>query len=387
MKKIGIVTTTRAEYYLLRPLIRDLRKDDLFETIVYVTGTHLAKQYGETVNQIEKDKIKIDYKVPIDFRGCTPKDISGVMVQIQNSFSEIFSQRSLDLLIILGDRFELMPIVIAASLFGISLAHIHGGEVTEGAYDEYIRHSITKFSHLHFTSCEDHKRRVIQLGESPERVFNVGSLGIQNVKHIVPANKREIEEFLNLNINDNFVLVTLHSETKENQEYQKQMVQSLLNALDQVDIKIIFTQGNADQYGELIDSEICNFVKNNSKKAFYFNTLGEKYYFSLIPYLKGVIGNSSSGIIEVPSFNIPVLNIGNRQKGRICSKAIVHCDSSESQILCGIRKILSDGYRKKVVVYKNPYDGDDVSGKILQTIKSFDKFPTAKSFYDLKVSE
>lgn len=382
-RKFAIVTTTRADFDLLYPLIKELEFSKLLEPIVIASGNHFDEDFGMTINYIKSLKVSVAYEVPMRMYGDNASNIIKAMSELQESFNKLFDEikDELEGVILLGDRFELMPIVLASSIHGIPLIHLHGGEVTEGAFDEMVRHSVTKFSELHFTSCEAHKRRVIQLGEQPDNVFDVGSLGVQNIMNMEFLTKKELESDLSIDLSIPTLLVTLHSETLESKEYQEEMVNSLLKVLEGSQFNIIFTKGNVDKNGLVINEKIEKFVDNNDN-CILVSSLGAKRYFSILKHVKGVIGNSSSSIIEVPSFKVPILNIGNRQLGRYCAESIVHTSINEHDIRKNFNKMLSEEHLDLVRSSTNPYDGGNVSSKIACVLESF-SFSRRKKFYDL----
>ena len=383
MRKICVVTGSRAEYGILRGLMKAIKDDPELIIQIIATNQHLSKLQGETYHEIERDGFAIDYKVymaddeALDNANSTAKAISrGV-----SGFADAFDALQPDLLLILGDRYEMLAIASTALIYKIPIAHLHGGEITEGAFDDAIRHAITKMSHLHFTSTEAYRHRVIQLGEQPDRVFNVGALGVENVMKNDFMNIVEIEQSLNFQITDKCFLCTYHPVTLSNMSSETQVL-NLLKALDDyVDYHIIFTYSNSDTNSQIIIKRIQEYVDRNEGRCLFIPSLGQRRYFSTLKYVKAVIGNSSSGIIEVPSFGIPTLNIGDRQKGRIAADSVIQCGYSTEEIKNGLKKVVD----YKSVNIDNPYYKEGSCESILKIIKSYPlDHLVQKHFYDIK---
>ena len=382
MKRKCVVTGSRAEYGILRRLMSAIKECPELELQVIATNQHLSKLQGETYKEIERDGFTIDYKVYMadeeapDNANTTAKAISrGV-----SGFADSFDTLQPDLLLILGDRYEMLAVASTALIYKIPIAHLHGGEITEGAFDDAIRHAITKMSHLHFTSTEAYRKRVIQLGEQPERVFNVGALGVENVLNNDFMNKEEIEKSLNFQITDKCFLCTYHPVTLSNMSSETQVL-NLLEALDDYkDYHIIFTYSNSDTNSQIIIKRIQEYVDRNEGRCMFIPSLGQQRYFSALKYMTAVIGNSSSGIIEVPSFGIPTLDIGDRQKGRIAADSVIHCGYSLEEIKEGLDKVLT--YGKKTI--DNPYYKEGTCDAIMNVIKTYPLGNLVhKHFYDL----
>lgn len=383
MRKICVVTGSRAEYGILKGLMKAILNDPDLTLQVIATNQHLSKLQGETYQEIERDGFMIDYKVYMadddapDNANSTAKSISRGIA----GFSDAFDALKPDMLLILGDRYEMLAVVSTALIYKIPIAHLHGGEITEGAFDDAIRHAITKMSHLHFTSTEDYRQRVIQLGEQPDRVFNVGALGVENVMKNDFMAKEEIEQSLYFQLTDKCFLCTYHPVTLSNMPSESQ-VMSLLKALDDYkDYHIIFTYSNSDTNSQIIIKRIQEYVNQNPDRCIFIPSLGQRRYFSVLKYVKAVLGNSSSGVIEVPSFGIPTLDIGDRQKGRIAADSVFHCGYSTEEIKEGLEKVLS--YKEKNI--ENPYYKEGTCDAIMKVIKSYplDKI-IQKHFYDIK---
>ena len=384
--KILVITGTRAEYGLLKPLIRGIHNSSLFDLQLVVTGMHLSPEFGMTINEIKEDQFPIKKKIEILLSSDSRVGISKSIGLAIISFAEVFEDLNPDLIIILGDRFEIFAAASAAMTCCLPLAHIHGGESTEGVIDEAIRHSVTKMSHLHFVAAENYRKRVIQLGENPNRVFNVGALGIENIKNIDFIDKETLEKNMDFKFGKKNLLVTFHPITLEPKK-SKIYMQNLLDALSmQEETNIIFTYPNADSEGRQLIECINKFCKHNSN-AKSFSSLGQKKYFSCIKYVDGVVGNSSSGLIEVPSFRKGTINIGNRQKGRLRSSSIIDCEPTKEDICNSLDKLFSSEFQQELNKVKNPYGEGKTSLEIINILKSldFDKNILKKSFFDLKL--
>ena len=374
MRRVALVTSTRAEYGIMYRLIDKLSVDKDVDFYLLVTGMHLSDKFGVTKNEITQPVYK---EIDIDIEKEPAYSLALAIEKFYNVFREIKP----DILVVLGDRFEIMGVVQAAMLNNIPVAHIHGGEITEGAIDDAIRHSITKMSHLHFTSCEEYRKRVIQLGENPKRVFNIGSLGVENIKEIQLLSKTDLEESLGFNFAEKNILVTFHPVTLEGDV--KKQFNELLDALNDLkDTNIIITCPNADPGNDEIFELIQKFKLLN-KNIYVYKSLGMRRYLSCLKYVDMVVGNSSSGIIEVPSFKIPTINIGNRQKGRIQAESIINCIPEKNNILSAI----DIAYKKDFSNTINPYEKEDTLENLLKILKNYDlNNIIKKNFYDLNFS-
>jgi len=347
MKKICVVTGTRAEYGLLYWLLKEIEADKELQLQVIVTGMHLSPEFGLTYQTIEKE-FKINKKIEMLLSSDTSVGISKSMGLAQISFAESYDELKPDIVIVLGDRYEIFSAVSVAMICNIPMAHLHGGETTQGAFDESIRHSITKMSHLHFTATEEYKNRVIQLGEHPSRVFNVGGMGIENIKKLKLLSKDEFEKSIDFKLNKKNILVTFHPVTLENSTAKEQF-QQLLDAIDELeDTNIIFTKANSDTDGRVINQMIDEYVTKNSDKSIGFASLGQLRYLSALQYVDAVVGNSSSGLAEVPSFRIGTINIGDRQKGRIKALSVIDCEPKKEEILKAFKEIYSKEFQEKL---------------------------------------
>lgn len=386
--KICVTTGTRAEYGLLKPLMDKIKGDADFTLQLLVTGAHLSPEFGLTYKQIEADGYPIDAKVEMLLSSDTPEGITKSMGLGMVGYADALKQLQPDLLIILGDRYEMLAVALTALIFRIPIAHIHGGEITEGAYDDAIRHSITKMSALHFTSTEAYRKRVIQLGEQPERVFNVGAIGLDNFKSLTLLTKDQLEKELNIRFKKYNYLVGFHPETLSKQSVKEQF-EELLKAIDkQNDSFFIFTKANADTNGRIINQMMERYVQENPDRAVLFTSLGSLRYLSVMKVATAVVGNSSSGILEAPSIPTATINIGDRQKGRIQANSILNCEAKLQEIEGCIDKVKSKEFRHIVVKSINPYGNGNTSQQIMNVLKSLHlRDLSLKSFYDIKANE
>lgn len=389
MKKISILTATRAEYGLLKPVIERFKNDKLFKTEIVVTGAHLSSEFGLTYKEIEEDGFQIDEKIEILLSSDSPSGISKSMGLAMISFADYFASSKPDLLVVLGDRYETLAVVTVAMNQQIPIAHIYGGETTEGAIDEAIRHSITKFSHIHFTSTEDYRKRVIQLGESPDRVFNVGGLGVENIMNEKLLTKDDLMDNLGINKDMPYALVTFHPVTLESDSSEEQIINLLEVCKDYKDMNFIITKANADANGRIINQYIDKYAERyeNIKS---FTSLGLKRYLSAMKYSEVVIGNSSSGILEAPGFKVPTVNIGDRQKGRIQAENILNAEPTKESIKKTVDEACSTEFRNSIRNMTNPYGNGEASELIFNTIKDFlieEKLNLKKVFFDIEVEK
>ena len=384
IRKICVVTGSRADYGLLYWLMREIESIDNLKLQIVVTGMHLSPEFGLTFNQIEQDGFIIDYKVEMLLSSDSGTGISKSMGVGMIGFADAFEGLKPDLLVLLGDRFEIFSAASVATILKIPIAHLHGGETTEGAFDESFRHSITKMSHLHFVSMLDYRHRVIQLGEYPDRVFNVGAIGIDNIKRLSLLSRKDTEESIGFSLGKRNLLITFHPATLE-KSTSKEQFSNLLGALDELEkTNLFFTKTNADTDSRVINKMIDEYVKNHSDKAIAYTSLGQLRYLSVMKHMDGIVGNSSSGLLEAPSFKIGTVNIGDRQRGRIRSESVVDCDSSMESILSSIRKIYSHPFKEKLISIENPYGNGDTSTKIAKTISNYPlENILKKSFYNI----
>lgn len=384
MRKICVITGSRAEYGLLSGLMKRIDESEDLKLQVIATNMHLSPEFGLTYKEIEKDGFVIDKRVEMllssDTSSATAKSVGLGMI----GFADAYEDLRPDLIVVLGDRYEILAAVSAALFFKIPVAHLHGGEITEGAYDDAIRHAITKMSHLHFTSTEEYRKRVIQLGESPDRVFNVGAIGVENIKKGSFLSKEELENSLGFKLGDKSLLVTFHPVTLETCTAREQCDNLLEVLARHPEYRILFTLPNSDTDGRVIIDCIKDFVAKNEDRAIAFKSLGKLRYLSALKYVSAAIGNSSSGILEVPSFGIPTLDIGDRQKGRIAARSVVHCGTSTEEIEQGFRLIFSETIQSASKLRSNPYEKEGATDMIVSQLKTYPlENLIQKSFYNL----
>lgn len=391
-KVVGVLTTTRAEYGILHPLIDKMLKDSFFDVRVLVSGTHLKNEYGNSIQEIESDSIPIAAKIDILSGEDSPYGISVTMGTAIQKFAKYFSENKLDGLVVLGDRYETLSVCIAAMNERIPIIHLHGGETTEGAIDECIRHSITKMSQLHLTATDEYRRRVIQLGENPDRVFNIGSIGVENVLKKRLLSFDELASSLNeiyrgsnkFVLNRPYAVVTFHPVTLENNTAANQVDELIKVVNEHGEISYIFTLANADSGGMVINDKILQCEREN-ENVYVFPSLGALRYLSAVKYASMVIGNSSSGIIEVPSFGIPTINIGDRQKGRVRAKSVIDCYPTREGIANAMTIAKSEQFLGTCAKDNNPYYKANSSENAAKLIKDFlcSGVNIKKVFYDV----
>lgn len=385
MKTIAIITATRAEYGLLFPVIQELRKyesKDLKIELI-VTGTHLIKEYGETIKDIERDGVRIDQIIKIRVASESGLDIALNQAEALRKFAELFNKEKYAAIVVLGDRYETLMFATAASDLHIPVIHLYGGDTTEGAMDESIRHSITKMSYLHFASNEKSRQRIIQLGESPEKVFNFGAPGTDNILSLEKLTKNEALKSVGLG-ECKYAVCTYHPVTLEEGNVRQQII-DFLDALSTFDnYEFIITKSNADQGGSLINDTL-DVEALKHKNMYVFASLGMKRYLSLMKYAEAVIGNSSSGIMEAPLFHIPTVNIGDRQKGRLQAESTINCHPDKDSIVAAVRKAFSVEMKIKCKTIENPYgngkSGEKIARKIIEEINQ--PINLKKHFYDI----
>lgn len=386
MRKICVITGTRAEFGLLSGLMRLIQQSESTTLQVVATNMHLSERYGNTYREIEEEGFAIDYKVPmLDESGADDSTATiKAMSRALAGLADALDASQPDLIVVLGDRFEILCAVEAALIKQIPVAHLHGGELTYGAYDDAIRHSITKMSHLHFTSTEEYRKRVVQLGEQPERVFNVGALGVENIKRVPLMSKEEVERDLNFEIGDKTLLVTYHPVTLSDSNPLED-IQALFDALDEhLEYRVIFTMPNSDTGGQVIAEAIENYAAQHADRVRAYKSLGMRRYLSVMKYCAAVVGNSSSGILETPSFHIPTLNIGSRQDGRLAAKSVYNCGTSKEAISAGLAHILSSEFRAQAAKAKNPYEKEGTAQAIFDVISTYPlEGIIKKQFYNL----
>ena len=383
MRKICVITGTRAEFGLLRPLIELIDKDKNLQLQLIATGMHLSSEFGYTLDEIIAAGFVVDKKVECLLSSDTSVGVSKTIALAISGFADALESLQPDLVVVLGDRTEILGAVIAAGMANIHIAHLHGGETTEGAYDEAIRHSITKFSHLHFTSTEAYRKRVIQLGEQPNTVFNVGAIGLDAIKKLKLLSREEFENSIGLKLKKRNVLITYHPVTLD-KEAPIETFENILQALDELtDTALIFTHANSDKNGRIINKMITQYVNTHKDKAIEFKSLGQLRYLSALQFVDFVIGNSSSGMTEVPAFHIPTINIGDRQRGRICNESVINSNNSLEDIKKSITFALDKQFRETIQQQEMLYGDGTAAEKILKVIKEHTIIPLKKSFYDI----
>lgn len=364
--------------------MKEIQQDDELELQLVVTGMHLSPEFGLTYKQIEQDGFIINEKVEMLLSADTPSSISKSIGLGTIGFADVFSRLEPNLIVLLGDRFETFAAAQTAMIQRIPIAHIHGGELTEGLIDDPIRHSISKMAHLHFTAAEPYRQRVIQMGEQPNRVFNVGAPGIDGIKKMALLEKNELSNALDFNMTS-FFLITLHPITLEN-ETSLYYVENLLNALDKFpDYQLVFTKTNADTEGRVINERIEKYVIENASNSRLYDSLGQARYLSSLKHCSAVIGNSSSGLIEAPVFGKPTVNIGDRQRGRLKADSVIDCGGHFEEIEQAINKALSPEFQKNIQKMNLPYGSGNTTGKIVDIIKNANlENIIKKEFYDIE---
>ncbi|MBA4391142.1 MAG: UDP-N-acetylglucosamine 2-epimerase (hydrolyzing) [Syntrophus sp. (in: bacteria)] len=387
MRKTAVFTSTRAEYGLLKCLIQGIDKSVELQLQLIVSGTHLSADYGMTINEIKADGFKVDESVEMVLSHDTPTGICKSMGLAMIGYGEALIRNSPDILVILGDRYEAFCAAAAAQICRIPVAHIHGGESTEGLIDEAFRHSITKMSHLHFASCEVYRQRIIQLGEAPDRVFNVGALGVENIRRMSFMEHGELAESIGFSLEKPYFLVTFHPVTLEKATSGEQF-QCLLDALDFFpEFNVILTKTNADTDSRVINHMIEAFARERPGRCLAVASLGANRYLAAMKYAAAVIGNSSSGIVEAPCFRIPTVNIGDRQKGRIRAGNTLNCSPDTVSIRRSIDISLSPAFRESLSDISNPYERPDTHSRIVRLIENTDIVGiTTKTFHNIKFS-
>ncbi len=381
-KNICVFTGTRAEYGLLKPLMEEIKKDSELELDVVVSGMHLSPEFGLTYKEIERDGFYVSDRVEMLLSSDTPVGVAKSIGLGIIGYSDALDRLKPEIVVVLGDRFEAMAFALASFTLRIPIAHLYGGELTMGVIDDGYRHSITKLSTLHFTSTEEYRKRVIQLGEEPSRVFNVGALGLDNIKRLRLLKKEEVEERLGVRLKRKNLLITFHPVSVSPKEIERQTIE-LLSALDSLeDALLIFTKANADSGGRKINEIIERYVENSREKAVLFSNMGQLLYLSTMQFVDAVVGNSSSGIIEAPSFKIGTINIGDRQRGRVKAKSVLDCSPDRKSIKKAIEQLYSESFQKELKRVTNPYGDGNAAQKIVEKLKSWNG-TMEKSFYDI----
>ncbi len=385
MTRICVVTATRAEFGLLKPLLEKLLKVPDFDIKIVATGMHLSPEFGLTYKEIEEAGMTIDRKIEMQLSSDSTVAMSKTMGLAMIGFADYFEDTKPDYAILIADRYETLAVAAVAMCMQIPIIHLYGGETTEGAIDESIRHAISKMAYLHFATTEQYRKRIIQMGEAPERVFNVGGLGVENIKTCPLLTKTDLENSLHITLDAPYAVVTFHPVTLEKNSALRQ-AKELLQACEEFpEMIFLFTKANSDAAGRMINKLFQTFI-NNHKNMRLYDSLGLKRYLSAVKYAKFVLGNSSSGIMEVPSFGIPTVNIGDRQRGRMRASTVIDCKPFKSDIVNGMHKALDENFQIFCHTCSNPYEGADPSGNIVKTIQKFvqeNKIDLKKTFYNL----
>lgn len=380
MKKIAVFTGTRAEYGLLYWVLKGLQQSEQVDLQLLVGGTHLAHEFGHTIDNIENDGFVVTERLDFLLSSDSPQAISRSLALAVISAADCFTRLKPDLLVLLGDRYECLALAQCAMLANIPIAHIHGGEITEGAVDDVIRHAISKMSHLHFTATQAYKQRVIQLGEQPNRVFNFGAPGLDNIDKLALLSKSQLAEEIDFPQLDKFFLVTYHPETLSLQDAKNSLENLLAVLTDFEEYQLLITFPNADAQGRKLINRLKVFAQQHSTRVKLFGSMGQIKYLSAMKYASLVVGNSSSGIIEAPSLQVATVNIGDRQKGRVAANSVVHCDESSAAIAASIDAALQLNLENVV----NPYGGEGASDKIVDKLLEVELDTLlSKSFYDI----
>jgi GDP/UDP-N,N'-diacetylbacillosamine 2-epimerase (hydrolysing) len=388
MRKVCLFTSTRADWGLLRGLAEELRQREGLTLQLLVSGSHLSPQYGMTVSEIEADNFDISAKVDILKFDDSASGICSTMGLAMSSYSEALTRMAPDILVVLGDRYESLCVATVAQVLRIPLAHIHGGEATVGAVDEAFRHAITKMAHIHFPACDAYRQRIIQLGEQPERVLNVGALGVENIQKTVLMARNELSTSIGFSLENPFFLVTYHPVTLERATAGSQL-DELLQALEAFpQYRVIFTKANADTGGQLINDKLDAYVGLHQDRCLAMTSLGLRRYLSAMKCCSAVIGNSSSGILEAPSFQVPTVNIGDRQKGRVRAKSVLDCEPTNSSILSGINRALSQEFHQSFKGLGSPFEQKNTASNIVQNLATVElQGIIKKSFFDIKTDD
>ena len=379
---ICIVTTNRSDFGLLKNLIIELKNNN-FKVKVIAGGTHFSRKFGNTYTEIEGYGIKVDRKIYSKIKSDNAKDISHVLSAHIISSVKIFDDLKPDLIIVLGDRYEILGVTISAHISRIPVAHLHGGELTFGSIDDAFRHSITKMSHIHFVANKIYKNRIIQLGENPKNIFVVGGLGVDSIKKIKLLSQIDLEKRLKIKFNKKNLIVSFHPETLNRNQAKKQIDQ-LLSALNNLkNTTIIFSSPGLDLESKIIVKKIKKFIKRKNN-AYYFSSLGQVNYFSILNIVDAIVGNSSSGVLEMPTFKKATINIGDRQLGRLKSSSVINCKIKKKEITNSLRKIYSKKFRKTLKYTKNIYGSSGSSIKIVKILKKINlRNILFKKFYDI----
>lgn len=386
VRKVCVVTGTRAEYGLLRGVMQLIEQSSDLQLQLVVTGMHLSPEFGLTYREIEKDGFSIDRRVEMLLSSDTPVGIAKSTGLGIIGFADALEELQPDVMLVLGDRFEVLSAVVAAMYARIPIAHLHGGETTLGAFDEGIRHAITKMSHFHFVAADDYRRRVIQLGESPECVFDVGGLGVDGMKQMTLLSRSELEAQLSFEINDHTLLITFHPVTLEASTAEQQF-EELLASLESLDenFRFVFTFPNADTDGRRLIPMIESFAQKHHDRCLAVPSLGQPRYWSTLKQAAAIVGNSSSGLLEAPTYHTPAVNIGDRQAGRLKAESVIECEPIRDSITAAIQQAVSTQFRTRCSNAESPYGNGGAAKKIVDVIKAvkIDEQTVKKGFVDV----
>ena len=383
--KVCVITGSRADYGLLRFTIEAIAEDIDLTLQLIAAGTHLESGYGLTIDEIVADGFSVDETVQVVPENDTACDVAHAVGRGVHGFADALERLKPELVLVLGDRYEILSAVIAATILHLPVAHCHGGEVTIGSVDEGFRHAITKMAHIHFTSTEDYRRRVIQLGEHPDTVINVGAFGLEGTQRLKLLKKDELEKALGKKLAQKNILVTYHPETHA-VESVSDGFQAILNAIDLFpDLAVFFTLSNADEKGMLVNSMIQDYARLNEARSFVRPHLGQQLLFSLMQQIDCVVGNSSSGIIEAPAFGIGTINVGNRQEGRLHGPSVLNCSADVKELTTALNRALSPSFRREIADQRSPYMGGPVSKRVVACLKAIDLHSIlTKKFMDVE---
>ena len=387
-RRICVVTGSRADYGLLRWVMKRTQDDPELNLQLVATGMHLSPEFGLTYQALEQDGFRIDRKIEMLMSSDSSIGITKSMGLGLIGFAEAFAELKPDLVVVLGDRYEIFSAATAALIANIPIAHLHGGEITEGSFDESLRHAITKMSSFHFVAAEEYRKRVIQLGERPEHVFLVGGLGIESINRIPLLSRQELENSLGFKFGQKNLLITFHPSTLDSSAGAHQMRELLASLEALKNTKLIFTMPNADTNGRELMHQVQQFVAQFPEKSQAFTSLGQLRYLSCIAQVDGVVGNSSSGLLEVPTFKKGTINIGHRQKGRLQAASVINCESTQTSISNALNRLFSPAFQAQLSDVINPYGDGNASEKIMDTLKGLSFSGVAqKSFYDLPLNK
>jgi len=382
MRTLGFVTVGRSDYGIYLPILRKIQEDPELKLLLFVAGMHLSSRHGLTIQMIEADGFTPAARIEMIPENDTPRDIVLAIARGLQGFSDVFLHNAPDILVVLGDRFEMYSAALAALPFTIPVAHIHGGELTQGAIDDALRHSMTKLSHLHFVSTQEYAKRVMHLGEAPSRIIVAGAPGLDQLDDFIPTDREDLENKIGLPLNGSLLIVTYHPETLDF-EHAGEQIDQILNALDKLVLPVLFTLPNADTGGLEIAQRIRMFTAQHPNARLVEN-LGTQLYFSLMKQAAAMVGNSSSGIIEAASFELPVVNIGNRQSGRVRARNVIDVECRSGEILKGIQTALDPAFKKSLKGLHNPYRSGNAAAIIVDTLKKIplNRGLLVKEFYD-----